>query len=161
MSKCPFAKEAAAIAAESSRQAVIPLTALGFWLSDLHTVYIAIDLGSPRTAGSPEGEVLRKTLRSIAWWAAALLGCLGVEDPAKEFVAEYERAAVKHPGMTLECGGHTDETRYYALVEEVGEVASSLTYDNDCVTGHGANLIAEVTQVGALALAWATRYVNQ
>lgn len=97
-------------------------------------------------------------LRTIAWWASALLTNLGVEDPAALFVAEYERAAIKHPGMTLDCDGHTDETRFYALAEEVGEVAASLTYDNASGTGHNADTIAEVTQVGALALAWLTRY---
>ena len=56
--------------------------------------------------------------------------------------------------MTLDCDGHTDESRFYALAEEVGEVAASLTYDNAQSTGHNADTIAEVTQVGALALAW-------
>lgn len=60
--------------------------------------------------------------------------------------------------MTLECDGHTDETRFYALAEEVGEVAAALTYDNANSTGHNADTIAEVTQVGALALAWLARY---
>jgi hypothetical protein len=40
----------------------------------------------------------------------------------------------------------------------VGEVAASLTYDNASGTGHNADTIAEVVQVGALALAWLTRY---
>ena len=97
-------------------------------------------------------------LRWIARDAAKLLIRLGVDDPALAFQAEYERAAVKHPGMTLDCDGHTDETRFYALAEEVGEVAAALTYDNANATGHNADLIAEVTQVGALALAWLTRY---
>lgn len=60
--------------------------------------------------------------------------------------------------MTLDCDGPTDENRFYALAEEVGEVAASLTYDNAQGTGHNANTIAEITQVGALALAWLTRY---
>lgn len=76
-------------------------------------------------------------------------------------LAEYARAAEKHPGMTLECDGHTDATRLFALVEEIGEVAACLTYDNDAETGHGSDLESEVIQVAALALAWATRYVNQ
>ena len=71
---------------------------------------------------------------------------------------EYSRAARKHPGMTLECDGHTDATRLFALVEEIGEVAACLTYDNDAETGHGSELESEVIQVIALALAWATRY---
>lgn len=73
---------------------------------------------------------------------------------------EYLRASRKHPGMTLECDGHTDATRLFALVEEIGEVAACLTYDNDAETGHGSVLESEVIQVVALALAWATRYLD-
>ena len=73
---------------------------------------------------------------------------------------EYIRATRKHPGMTLECDGHTDGTRLFALVEEIGEVAACLTYDNDAETGHGSDLESEVIQVIALALAWATRYLD-
>ena len=73
---------------------------------------------------------------------------------------EYVRAAKKHPGMTLECAGHTEATRLFALVEEIGEVAACLTYDNDAETGHNSYLESEVIQVIALALAWATRYLN-
>lgn len=98
---------------------------------------------------------------SLEWIIAdaqAILDAMGVKDLADRFVAEYERATAKHQGMTLDCDGHTDETRFYALAEEVGEVAASLTYDNQQGTGHQADTIAEVTQVGALALAWLTRY---
>lgn len=73
---------------------------------------------------------------------------------------EYIRATKKHPGMTLECDDHTDGTRMFALVEEIGEVAACLTYDNDAETGHGSDLESEVIQVIALALAWATRYLE-
>jgi hypothetical protein len=73
---------------------------------------------------------------------------------------EYSRATKKHPGMTLECAGHTDATRLFALVEEIGEVAACLTYDNDAETGHNSDLESEVIQVIALALAWATRYLE-
>lgn len=73
---------------------------------------------------------------------------------------EYTRAAQKHPGMTLECDDHTDATRLFALVEEIGEVAACLTYDNEAETGHGSDLESEVIQVIALALAWATRYLD-
>lgn len=73
---------------------------------------------------------------------------------------EYSRAAQKHPGMTLECDGHADATRLFALVEEIGEVAACLTYDNEAETGHGSDLESEVIQVIALALAWATRYLE-
>ena len=156
-----FATEASKISEESSRQAVIPLTALGFWFSDLSQVYLTILPDRDLEVEDPEAISLRKTLRSVAWWAAALLGRLGVSDPSAALVAEYERAAVKHPGMTLDADGHTDETRFYALAEEVGEVAAALTYDNTSSTGHSADLISEVTQVGALALAWATRYLDE
>ena len=59
--------------------------------------------------------------------------------------------------MTLDSDGHTNETRFYALAEEVGEVAAALTYDNTQDTGHNADLISEVIQVGGLALAWLSR----
>lgn len=74
---------------------------------------------------------------------------------------EYSRAVKKHPGMTLECDGHTDETRLFALVEEIGEVAACLTYDNEAETGHNSDLESEVIQVVALTLAWATRYLRE
>jgi hypothetical protein len=81
-------------------------------------------------------------------------------DVLTQALAEYSRAAQKHPDMTLECDGHTDATRLFALVEEIGEVAACLTYDNDTETGHGSDLESEVIQVIALALAWATRYLE-
>ena len=97
-------------------------------------------------------------LADVAHYARMLL-------PGRDVLAlsleEYERAAAKHPGMTLECDGHTDATRLFALVEEIGEVAACLTYDNDAETGHGSDLESEVVQVAALALAWATRYIDQ
>lgn len=96
-------------------------------------------------------------LRDMATGAAIMLRSLGVVDPAAEFNAEYERAAVKHPGMTLDSDKHTNESRFYALAEEVGEVCAALTYDNAQDTGHNANLISEVIQVGGLALAWLSR----
>lgn len=73
---------------------------------------------------------------------------------------EYIRAAKKHPGMTLECDGHSESSRLFALVEEIGEVAACLTYDNYADTGHNSDLESEVIQVIALALAWATRYLD-
>lgn len=97
-------------------------------------------------------------LRDMAIGAAILLRSLGVVDPAEEFNAEYLRAVVKHPGMTLDSDMHSDESRYYALAEEVGEVCAALTYDNKAATGHNSDLISEVTQVGALAIAWLIRF---
>jgi hypothetical protein len=152
MTTCPFTETAKEIAAEASAQLVLPLTAVGFWHADLSRIALRIDDGRGLRAATSH------YLRTIAWWASALLTNLGVQDPAALFVAEYERAAIKHPGMTLDADGPTDENRFYALAEEVGEVAASLTYDNAQGTGHGADTIAEVTQVGALALAWLARY---
>lgn len=138
------------------------LKAIGYWHEDLGTVARTIDILEDLAPGShrrPIAEVrLATRLMAIAAQADAMLRSLGVEDPAALFAAEWERAAVKHPGMTLDCDGPTDENRFYALAEEVGEVAASLTYDNANSTGHNADLISEVTQVGALALAWLTRY---
>nr|DAE82213.1 MAG TPA: hypothetical protein [Caudoviricetes sp.] len=111
-----------------------------------------------RADTTPYHNSIRSKLEFIAMDAMELLLHYGVEDFGEVLVAEYERAAAKHPGMTLDCDGHTDESRFYALAEEVGEVAASLTYDNANSTGHNADTIAEVTQVGALALAWLTRY---
>ena len=97
-------------------------------------------------------------LRSMAVGAAIMLESLGVADPAADFNAEYALATVKHPGMTLDCDGPTNENRFYALAEEVGEVCAALTYDNKAATGHNSDLISEVTQVGGLAIAWLLRY---
>jgi len=100
----------------------------------------------------------REWLWKIARAASNLLSPdLDVLDLALE---EYIRSTKKHPGMTLECDGHTEATRLFALVEEIGEVAACLTYDNDAETGHGSDLESEVIQVIALALAWATRYLD-
>lgn len=125
--------------------------------------FIAKNIQEARTARSADDrrfarEDVGHWLRDVALGAAIFLLELEEADPAAAFVAEWERAAVKHPGMTLDCDGPTDENRFYALAEEVGEVAASLTYDNAQGTGHNADTIAEVTQVGALALAWLTRY---
>lgn len=105
----------------------------------------------------PKAQV-RETLWKIARAASNLLSPdLDVLSHALE---EYSRAAKKHPGMTLERDGHTDATRLFALVEEIGEVAACLTYDNNAETGHNSDLESEVIQVIALALAWATRYLD-
>lgn len=82
------------------------------------------------------------------------------EDPLALALEEYRRAAQKHPGMTLECDGHTEASRLFALMEEVGEVAACLTYDNTDSTGHNSDLKDEAVQVVGLALAWATRYLE-
>lgn len=109
-------------------------------------------------AATQSQESVREWLWKIARAASNLLSeDLDVLTLALE---EYDRAAEKHPGMTLECAGHTEATRLFALVEEIGEVAACLTYDNEAETGHGSDLESEVIQVVALALAWATRYLE-
>ena len=112
MTTCPFAETAKEIAAEASAQLVLPFTAVGFWHGDLSGIVLRI--GDGRTLKKGEEAALCGYLRAIAWWASALLTNLGVEDPAAAFVAEWERAAVKHPGMTLDCDGPTDENRFSA-----------------------------------------------
>ena len=99
-----------------------------------------------------------KALATAAAYAARFLP--KDEDPLALAVEEYRRAAQKHPGMTLECDGHTDASRLFALMEEVGEVAACLTYDNTDSTGHNSDLKDEAVQVIGLALAWATRYLE-
>lgn len=104
----------------------------------------------------------KATAREWLWKIARVASNLLPEgvDVLSLALEEYSRAAEKHPGMTLECDGHTEATRLFALVEEIGEVAACLTYDNDAETGHGSDLESEVIQVIALALAWATRYLE-
>lgn len=101
----------------------------------------------------------RETLWKIARAASNLLS--PDLDVLSLALREYSRAAKKHPGMTLERDGHTGATRLFALVEEIGEVAACLTYDNDAETGHNSDLESEVIQVIALSLAWATRYLEE
>lgn len=104
----------------------------------------------------------KETAREWLWKIARAASNLLPEDTDVLILAleEYARATWKHPGMTLECDGHTDATRLFALVEEIGEVAACLTYDNEAETGHNSDLESEVIQVIALALAWATRYLD-
>ena len=161
MNTCPIATLAAEAVAEGKDLIVAPMEAVGLWHTDLGALARNIDRlpMDPRIAArSVPAKTISILLGMIAEHAAAFLVRLNVEDPEAAFVAEYERAAVKHPGMTLDADNHTDESRFYALAEEVGEVAASLTYDNALETGHSADTITEVTQVGALALAWLTRY---
>lgn len=138
-----------------------PFEAVGRWHRQLGRISLAMDRANDDSY--PLGrellyEDLTFELSRMVEDAAILLHHLGVTDPAGEFLAEYERAAKKHPGMTLDSDGHTNESRFYALAEEAGEVAAALTYDNAKDTGHNANLISEVVQVGGLALAWLSRY---
>lgn len=161
MSTCPFTETAKEIAAYAGLLSDSTLRSISRWHLRLALIGSAIIGKNANGEVTPEikrRDAITGALREIAVDAASTLFDLGVEDPAAAFVAEWERAAVKHPGMTLDADGPTDELRFYALAEEVGEVAASLTYDNANSTGHNADTIAEVTQVGALALAWLVRY---
>ena len=140
-----------------------PFETVGRWHRQLGRISLAMDQaddesydnGSAYLYGELEFELSRMVEDT-----ALLLHYLGVTDPVGEFLAEYERAAIKHPGMTLDSDQHTNESRFYALAEEVGEVCAALTYDNAKDTGHNANLTSEVVQVGGLALAWLYHYQN-
>ena len=107
-------------------------------------------------------EASNSMVRVWLWYLAVSASRLLPEgsDVLALALEEYGRAAEKHPGMTLECDGHTEVTRLFALVEEIGEVSACLTYDNDAETGHNSDLESEAIQVIALALAWATRYLE-
>lgn len=141
-------------------------------LEDVPTVLQSVNLESPERAVAgmakeaarmADATVLRPEacLRALAMTAAYASRFLPKDaDPLALALAEYRRAAEKHPGMTLECDGHTNASRLFALMEEVGEVAACLTYDNTDSTGHNSDLTDEAVQVIGLALAWATRYVN-
>lgn len=132
---------------------------IGRWHAILGWIRVAIieieEHQEDREVGESE---IAYCLMDIAAGAVAILQQVGVSDPVAAFVDEYERAAKKHPGMTLDSDSHTDESRFYALAEEVGEVCAALTYDNKADTGHKSDLISEVTQVGGLAIAWLSRF---
>lgn len=162
MSTCPFTETAKKITAHAGLLSDSTFHSVSRWHLRLALIGAAIigkNANGEVTPESKRRDVIAGALREIAADAASVLFDYDVE-PTTMFIAEYERAAVKHPGMTLDADGPTDELRFYALAEEVGEVAASLTYDNAQGTGHGADTIAEVTQVGALALAWLARYQN-
>lgn len=65
--------------------------------------------------------------------------------------AEYTRAHVKHTGWTPNNDRMSDGERLAILMEEVGEVARAITYDNS----NDENLVSELIQVSAMAAAWA------
>ncbi len=156
-----FTHIARKVTKDCARQKEKRLYIIGRWHSMLGWIRVAIlEAADKLDEGCAETEI-SYCLLDMAAGAAAMLQQLGVEEPADAFVAEYERAAAKHPGMTLDSDKHTDESRYYALAEEVGEVCAALTYDNKANTGHNADLISEVTQVGALAIAWVLRLYEE
>lgn len=141
-----------------------PFETIGRWHRQLGRISLAMNQADDESyihGGEYLYGELEFELSRMVEDAALLLHFLGVTDPVGEFLAEYERAAKKHPGMTLDSDSHTDESRFYALAEEVGEVCAALTYDNKAATGHNSDLISEVTQVGALAIAWLIRYRDE
>jgi hypothetical protein len=78
-------------------------------------------------------------------------------------VDEYWRAKAKHGEMTMDgvmLGKATANTvlRLACLMEEVGEVARALTYDNEKETDEAAaaHLIEELVQVANVAVTWAS-----
>jgi NTP pyrophosphatase (non-canonical NTP hydrolase) len=64
--------------------------------------------------------------------------------------AEFIRAHVKHNGRTPRSPDMTDGERLAILVEEIGEVARAMTYDN----ADPNNLVKELIQVAAMSAAW-------
>ena len=159
------------VGGESSTEAGMLRVWLGL-LEDVPTILQAVNLESAERAVAgmakeaarmADAAVLRPEsgIRALAMTAAYASRFLPKDaDPLALALAEYRRAAEKHPGMTLECDGHTDASRLFALMEEVGEVAACLTYDNTDSTGHNSDLADEAVQVIGLALAWATRYLE-
>lgn len=76
----------------------------------------------------------------------ALLGGLHAE-----VSREVHRAHEKHGELSMVAvNGKTQAERLVILVEEVGEVARALTYDE----GDRANLREELVQVAAMAVSW-------
>lgn len=153
------------IAAEARQYEESPFLVIKKWHGSLRSIADCI-IESGREGVDPEHakwllDDIQFPLRSMAVGSAIMLESLGMVDPAADFNAEYELAAIKHPGMTLDCDGPTDELRFYALAEEVGEVCAALTYDNKADTGHNSDLISEVTQVGGLAIAWLMRFYEE
>ena len=68
-----------------------------------------------------------------------------------DLVIEMRRARIKHGDFSLDGSKITDLTRLAALMEEVGEVAETLTYDKYVDT-----LRTELIQVANVAITWAT-----
>lgn len=150
------------VAKDCTRQDEKRLHIIGRWHAIMGWIQVAIldAEDCQKDVDMRESEIFY-CLMDIAAGSVALLQQLGVDDPASALIGEYERASKKHPGMTLDSDQHTDESRFYALAEEVGEVCAALTYDNKAATGHNSDLISEVTQVGGLAIAWALRFQEE
>ena len=79
----------------------------------------------------------------------------------EDLLLEYAHASKKHPGMTLDAGGHDDATAAFAIGEEVGEMFAALTYDNEKGTGHGSSFYREAIQYIGLIIQHITYMANQ
>lgn len=112
--------------------------------------HLVVQCGALSTYRAP--YVLTNTLFAVASISHDWLRVLGVERPWDAMRTEYDRAKAKHGDMTLDNPEMSEPLKYFTLIEEVGEVARALTYDRE----HAGGLIEEITQVGGLALAWAT-----
>jgi len=66
---------------------------------------------------------------------------------------EFARAYAKHDGKTPRSWSVGDQQSLVILVEEVGEVARAMTYDE----GDPEHLAEELVQVATMAAAWADR----
>jgi NTP pyrophosphatase (non-canonical NTP hydrolase) len=74
-----------------------------------------------------------------------------------DVTAEYDRAKAKHGENTLDGPRSNDLLRLAALVEEVGEVAHELTYDQEGnPEERAARLRAELIDVANVAVTWAS-----
>jgi NTP pyrophosphatase (non-canonical NTP hydrolase) len=67
--------------------------------------------------------------------------------------AEFANAYAKHVGKTPRSHSVGDQQSLVILVEEVGEVARAMTYDE----GDQQKLYDELIQVATMAAAWAER----
>lgn len=65
--------------------------------------------------------------------------------------AEATRAHIRHGSKSMLGTCYTNHERLAILVEEVGEVAHELTYDQ---TGDKDKLVIELIQVAAMAATW-------
>ena len=99
-------------------------------------------------------EHLKAHLECIVLDASEALYSLGVADYSAAFGSEYMLAIADHPGYE----GDTNEGRFYALVEELGELASSITHNDDHGGVYVTGVRSKAARVGVLALAWLLQY---
>lgn len=84
--------------------------------------------------------------------AEAMLRAAHVYDGFERMATEYERAITKHGvDKVLTSPTMGDDLKFFAVTEEIGEVARCLTYDQE----HAGEFVEEVVQLGGLCLAWA------